>query len=242
MNKRPSDSSFPAFPAMPIDMARPAAEQIAAALKSAILNIALAPGSQISENEVGQMFGASRTPVREAFAQLRDEGLLITYPSRGTYISKLSERKIRGAQFLREALEVAVVERLCAEGIAPNDLAALQANIAAQTQAIASDDKAAFQALDDSFHTRLAAATGYERIGTLLVREKSALDRLRVLSLHDSKHMETLLSEHSDIVHALRYGYTGMAMDRMRRHLRGILKTLSVLIEANQNYFEPEKA
>ena len=88
----------------PLDMSRPEAEQIASALKTAILNMQIAPGAMISENEVGQVFGASRTPVREAFAQLRDDGLILTWPSRGNYVSRLSENQIRGAQFLREEI------------------------------------------------------------------------------------------------------------------------------------------
>ena len=64
-------------------------------------------------------------------------------------MAKLSERQIRGAQFLREALEVAVVERLCAEGLPEDARTELDQNLTRQRKAVADDDKTTFQALDD---------------------------------------------------------------------------------------------
>lgn len=238
MNRKSPVIDVSAFPVTSLDLSRPAAEQIASALKAAILDTSIAPGALISENEVGQLFGASRTPVREAFAQLREDGLIVTWPSRGTYVSKLSEQQIRSAQFLREALEVAVVDRLCSEGVSDKALAALDDNITQQRRAVADGDRASFQALDDRFHALLADATGFARIGGLLIREKAALDRLRVLSLNDADHMSRLLTEHEGILESVRMGYCGQALDRMRRHLRNVLKTLTGLIEANREFFD----
>jgi DNA-binding GntR family transcriptional regulator len=221
-----------------LDLSRPAAEQIALALKAAVLNMQIAPGTMISENEVGQLFGASRTPVREAFAQLRDDGLVVTWPSRGTYVSKLSEHQIRSAHFAREALECAVVEKLCTEGLVPDSMDALEDVLARQRTAIEADEKLEFQQLDDRFHVLLAEATGFDRIGGLLLREKASLDRLRVLSLSDSGQMARLLAEHEGILDSIRQGFTGQAVDRMRQHLRQVLTTLSDLIDANREYFD----
>lgn len=221
-----------------LDLSRPAAEQIASVLKAAVLNMQIAPGAMISENEVGQLFGASRTPVREAFAQLRDDGLVVTWPSRGTYVSKLSEHQIRGAQFLREALEGAVVEQLCAQGLSPAFMDALEDVLVRQRAAMEADEKLEFQQLDDRFHVLLAEATGFDRIGGLLLREKAALDRLRVLSLSDRGQMARLLAEHEGIFDSIRQGFTGQALDRMRRHLRQVLTTLSDLIDANREFFD----
>lgn len=238
MKRKTAAIDATSLPVVPLDMSRPAAEQIASALKAAILNMQIAPGAMISENEVGQIFGASRTPVREAFAQLRDDGLILTWPSRGTYVSKLSEHQIRGAQFLREALEVAVVERLCNDGLPPDSLEKIEDVLARQRAAVAAGEKLEFQQLDDRFHALLAEATGFDRIGGLLLREKAALDRLRVLSLDDADHMARLLAEHEGIFDSIRSGFTGQALDRMRRHLRRVLATLSDLIEANRDFFD----
>jgi GntR family transcriptional regulator, rspAB operon transcriptional repressor len=230
------DASFPAV--TPLNMARPAAEQIFSALKAAILNMQIRPGALISENEVGQVFGASRTPVREAFAQLREDGLILTWPSRGTYVSKLSEQQIIGAQFLREALETAVVERLCTQGLLPDSREKIEVVLKSQRIAVATGEKLEFQQLDDRFHLLLAEATGFDRIGGLLMREKAALDRLRVLSLDDANRMADLLSEHEGIFETILQGDTGQALQQIRQHLRRVLTTLTDLIDANREFFD----
>lgn len=225
-----------AFP--PLDLTRPAGEQIFAALKSAILTTDLPPGCLISENEIGQRFGASRTPVREAFTQLRTDGLIVTRPSRGNYVSRLSEARIREAQFIREALELANVTRLCERGLPDAVIGELTGILDIQGRAVAEGDTLGFQAQDDRFHTTLARATGFERAETLLIREKAALDRLRVFSLGDTDHMTRLLEEHRAILDAIRGRDTDRAVEAMRTHLRSILSALSSLIAAHTDFFE----
>jgi DNA-binding GntR family transcriptional regulator len=225
--------SFP-----PLDLSRPAGEQIFAALKAAILKTDLPPGCLVSENEIGQRFGASRTPVREAFTQLRSDGLLVTRPSRGNYVSRLSEDRIREAQFIREALELANVERLCEIGLSDSMAHELTDILNAQERCALSGDMLTFQDEDDRFHTTLASATGFARAETLLVREKAALDRLRAFSLGDTDHIIRLLAEHRAVLDAIRERDAAAAMTGMRVHLRSILGTLSSLIQANRDYFE----
>ncbi|WP_265517260.1 GntR family transcriptional regulator [Nitratireductor luteus] len=225
-----------AFP--PLDLGRPAGEQIFSALKSAILKTELPPGCLISESEIGQRFGASRTPVREAFTQLRADGLIVTLPSRGNYVSRLSEVRIREAQFIREGLELANVERLCEIGLRDTAASALTSILDAQSRCVACGDLLEFQEQDDLFHIMLARATGFARAETLLVREKAALDRLRVFSLSDVKHMTCLLEEHRAILNAIRERDTGSALAATRVHLRSILGALSSLIQANRDFFE----
>lgn len=222
----------------PLDLSRAAGDQIFSALKSAILKTELPPGCMISESEIGQRFGASRTPVREAFTQLRTEGLIVTRPSRGNYVSRLSEVRIREAQFIREALELANVERLCETGPSDETATALTGTLDMQERSIAADEMLEFHAHDDLFHTTLARATGFARSETLLVREKAALDRLRAFSLSDTQHMTRLLEEHRAVLTAICQRDTYAALSAMRSHLRSILGALSSLIQANKDFFE----
>ncbi len=222
----------------PLDLSRPANDQIAAALKAAILSMRLTPGRMISEKEIGQLFGASRTPVREAFAMLREENLIETRPSRGTFVTKLSVHQITSAQFLRESIEVAVVERLCDEGLPEAAEAALHDNLEGQRRAVDEGDKIAFQTLDDQFHRDLAGATGLARLQRALVREKMVLDRLRVLSLDKTDNMARLYEEHDQILVAVRARATQQATRQLQDHLRLVLGTLSEAVVENRAYFD----
>ncbi|KPP88066.1 MAG: transcriptional regulator [Rhodobacteraceae bacterium HLUCCA08] len=221
-----------------LDLARPAAEQIHAALRAAILDCSILPGARLSESEIAARFGASRTPVREALTRLREDALILTLPSRGSFVSRLSERQIRGAQFLREAIECAVVALLAETGLdAPRD-AALQATLDAQAQAIDRGDRPAFQAADDAFHATLSAATGIARLEAALGREKAALDRLRVLSLAEPAHMQRLCADHAGVLAAIRDRHPEAAIAAMRLHLRRVLGTLAQMIADHGEYFD----
>ena len=224
------------FPVLDLD--RPTAGQIFEALKHVILTTALPPGCLISEQEIGLRFGASRTPVREAFQRLRAEGLIVTRPSRGNYVSRLSEQRIREAQYIREALELANVRHLCLSGIAPDLVEALERTLLEQERGIAEDDDALFQKNDDLFHALLARASGYARAESLLLQEKSALDRLRAFSLHEANHTTRLLNEHRRVLAAILDRDALEAEEAMRHHLRSILDLLSDLISANRTYFD----
>ncbi|MGR3464547.1 GntR family transcriptional regulator [Limimaricola sp.] len=228
-----ADIKFPA-----LDLDRPVAEQIFEAIKTAILTTDLPPGCLVSEAEVGARFGASRTPVREAFTQLRDDGLIITRPSRGNYVSKLSEHRIREAQFIREALETANVAQLCRTGIPAPILAEIEAALSRQAQHAAAGDDLGFQRMDDLFHSLLARATGFGRAETLLGREKAALDRLRVLALTERNHSERLLAEHREILDAILARDAEAADAALRAHLRSVLSLLSGMIDAHRDHFE----
>jgi len=237
----PDDTSQPRLDGTafaPVDPARAPAEQIYDGLKSAILRMDLRPGLLISEAEIGAGFGASRTPVREAFALLRADGLIVTRPSRGNYVAYLSETAIRQAQFLREGLELANVDRLCREGL-PQDIAAqLSASLEAQAAAVEADDSARFHREDDEFHALLARATGFARAETLLVREKAVLDRLRVLSLAAPDHRARLLADHRAIHDAIRARDGARAAEVTRAHLRSGLGALSSMMQDHEGFFE----
>lgn len=224
--------------AMPLDLSRPAAEQILAALRSAILENRLEPGILISESEVARSFGASRTPVREAFTRLREDGLVITLPSRGTYVSKLSETEIRGAQFIREALELAVVTRLCETGLPNQHRMLIEKILNAQKNALESDDSAMFKLEDDKLHIALARAAEIGRLEAQLIREKAVLNRLRVLSLNDHAHLTGLYSEHCAVYEAIIARDANSATELMRQHLQRVLTTLSDLHKEHDEYFE----
>jgi DNA-binding GntR family transcriptional regulator len=110
-------------------------------LREQIVSVALDPGSRLSENELAAGYGVSRTPVREALIRLADDGLVEVFPQLGTYVSRISVREVREAQFIREALETAALP-LVAERAGPADYTRLEAVLAEQRAARADGDLA----------------------------------------------------------------------------------------------------
>lgn len=225
--------------AEPLSLAhdRAAGEQIFDALKRAILRMEIAPGALISETEVASLFHASRTPVRDALAQLRAAGLVVTSVGRGSFATKLTKASIQEARFIREALELGIVDALCERGLGFADKGEVLQALAAQQDCIDRDDKLGFQAYDDRFHLALAKATGFPRVAGILEREKMLLDRLRVLSLDQTNHMQELHAEHTAIFQAIEQGDRASARQLMTAHLQSVLATLTSLEARHQDYF-----
>src|SRR3954451_7331153 len=117
--------------------------RVYANLRDAIVRADLAPGRQLSENELAASLGVSRTPVREELQRLRDDRLVEIVPQLATFFSPIPTRAVADAQFIREALECAAV-RAAAPRVTAEDVEALEQNLAAQDRARDSADFDAF--------------------------------------------------------------------------------------------------
>src|SRR3954467_13413558 len=120
-----------------------ARDQAYAALRAASVGPAPEPGRPLSENQLADLIGVSRTPVREALARLRDERLVAIVPQLGTFVTLISTGSVADAAFVREALETSAI-RLAAERSKANSLEAIQANLAAQDRTVETSDADAF--------------------------------------------------------------------------------------------------
>lgn len=236
MSKMPdktlTDITFPN-----IDLRNSAADQIMNALRWAIMQMELLPGQALPETEIAQKFGASRTPVRSALTQLREQGLIITLPSRGNYVSKLSEAGVRSAHFIRESLEVGFARKLCERGLTNTEIDVFEDNLEQQKLAV-TDMSVDFLALDEAFHASIASFSGLDYAYELYLREKANLNRLRQLGMLSTDHRSHLYVDHCEIFEALRKQETSRAEDLLRNHIKDILSKLSNLIAENRAFFE----
>jgi DNA-binding GntR family transcriptional regulator len=212
-------------------------DQVYAALRAAIVSAELEPGRRLSENELAELLGVSRTPVREALARLRDERLVAIVPQLGTFVTLISPAAVEDAAFVREALECASI-RLAAERATSAGLAELQANLVAQERAEQEADTAAFDALDDALHRLLAAQSGHEIAWSLARRANGHLDRVRGLSLPEPGYLGEMVAEHRALVAAIADGDADRAERLMRHHLRMVLSSVPRIRDSHPEYFE----
>jgi GntR family transcriptional regulator, rspAB operon transcriptional repressor len=207
------------------------------ALREAIMSAELEPGRRLSENELADLLGVSRTPVREALARLRDEGLVAIVPQLGTFVTLISPHAVEDAAFVREALECSAV-RLATERATPRDLEELQANLAAQDRALQSDDAEAFDRLDQALHHRLCELSGHEIAWWLSRRANGQLARIRRLSLPEADYRAEMLVEHRAVVAAMAQEDPDRAERAMRHHLRMVLSSLPRIQAKHPDFFE----
>src|SRR6476469_2614612 len=186
-----------------------------AALRDAIIATELEPGRQISENEIADKLGVSRTPVREAVARLRDDQLVEIVPQLGTFVSRISVAGVDDAQFLREALECSAV-RLAAEGVDKSGMADLRALIAGQEIARDASDASAFFALDYELHSTLCELSGRPIAWTVVARANGHLNRVRRLSLAEPSYIAEMIAEHKAVVEGVGRGEPDAAEEALR--------------------------
>jgi DNA-binding GntR family transcriptional regulator len=228
-----------ALAAVSVESHEPIGKQIFRSLRQAIFTGQLAPGTPLSEKEVSEMFQVSRQPVREAFIKLVEAGVLQVLPQRGTFVKRISPRKVREGRFIREAIEAAVV-RKAAVAITDAQLGGLAANLREQQAASKANDTAAFLASDEQFHFLIAQSIDCVAAWDTIQDIKAQMDRVRYLSLHEVSPLDLLIKQHARIVSALKAHDPEAAEEAMRAHLREILVSLAPVAERNPDWFEPD--
>ncbi|MBS1893729.1 MAG: GntR family transcriptional regulator, partial [Actinobacteria bacterium] len=141
----------------------PAGPYLYAALRDQIVRAELAPGERLSEAELGERLGVSRTPIREALGRLRDDRLVEVRPQIGTFVARISPAAVSDAQFIREALECTAV-RVAAELADVESMAQIEENLRAQERAIERVDIDSWQRLDDTFHRNLCDRSAHPAV------------------------------------------------------------------------------
>jgi DNA-binding GntR family transcriptional regulator len=197
----------------------------------------LTPGQQLSENELADALGVSRTPIREALVRLQDDGLVEIVPQLGTFVSLISDDGVGDAKFIREALECAAI-RLAAERATKSDVQMLNGILSRQAEVSKSEDYDRWYILDDEFHAALAGLSGHDAAWTIAQRANGQLHRVRRLSLPQPRYMMGMIAEHKLIVEALRRNDPDAAEIALRHHLQMDLSTLPAIREEHPDYFD----
>ncbi|GAB5097852.1 GntR family transcriptional regulator [Caballeronia sp. HLA56] len=224
-----------------MDSPEPITRQIYRALRQAIFAGQMVPGTPLSEKEVSDMFHVSRQPVREAFIKLVEAGVLQVLPQRGTFVKRISPRRVREGRFIREAIETAVARKAAAH-ITDAQLRTLADNLKDQRVAAKANDTAAFLALDEAFHCTIAQTIDCQAAWDTIQDIKAQMDRVRYLSLPDDSPLDHLIRQHAKILAALRAHDPDAAENAMRSHLREILVTLGPIAKRNPAWFEADES
>lgn len=135
-------------------------DSVLLALRRAILDGRLPTGSRLSESDLSRAMGASRSPIREAIAQLEKEGLAERQPNRGAFVAEVFSRQaIAELASVRSVLECFAAERAVIN-LDDNDLTGLYACTVEMEHAAARRQHSAIGDADFRFHEALVAMAG----------------------------------------------------------------------------------
>ncbi|RKT87542.1 DNA-binding transcriptional regulator, GntR family [Saccharopolyspora antimicrobica] len=195
------------------------ADRTYAALKSAVLDGTLPPGTGLSVPELARQLDVSRSPVREAVQRLIHDGLATHVPHRGAEVSRVDIEDLRQLYVVRELLE-GLAARLATENLDADGLEQLRAILDEHEQALAADaDNAAHIELDMRFHRAVREfADNPHLLATLEPITGRAHFALHSLWRSDDAP-RLALDEHRAVVDAMASGDPEMAEAAARRHI-----------------------
>ncbi|MGI6424337.1 MAG: GntR family transcriptional regulator [Tepidanaerobacteraceae bacterium] len=213
-----------------------AREYVIRVLRHNIINFNLKPGQLVSENEIAEILGISRTPVREAFIELSRASLVEIYPQKGTCISPIDMNVVEESRFMRCAVEKAVVQ-LCCDVLSDADIAYLEENLQQQDSCVRHQDYKNLLSFDDSFHEYLFKACGKKMIYSLIKSVMAQFDRVRILNLAEM-NMEITVKEHKQILQAIKNKDKQISANVMEKHLTRVIFDMSYLKKKHPEYFK----
>lgn len=182
-------------------------------------------GEFLSEQELADRIGVSRTPIREALLLLAAEDLVRLVPKRGAQVVPLSGREITELMELRGIVERYSAERVIAGGKAP--VSELTALLDRQRTLSGAEHAKEFIAVDHLFHATIVAAAGNALLDRHYDGLRSRQIRAGVVALFNQHgRQESVLHEHQAILDAIASGDRQAACTAIDSHLESTLKVL----------------
>lgn len=147
----------------------PLADKAYTTIKRDILRCVLQPGSAISDVEIAERYGMSKTPVREALNVLRVEGLIDVVPRRGTFVAPLDLRRVQDTFALRAWVEPPAAAQAAATGTDEAIQRVLDFN-RERNEMLSSGEVSREELLAQNrrFHVAIAEAAGIARLPALV--------------------------------------------------------------------------
>jgi DNA-binding GntR family transcriptional regulator len=193
-------------------------DQVAHALRAALVAGQLRPGELYSAPALAARFGVSATPVREAMLDLVREGLVETVSNKGFRVTAVTERQLDEYTNIRTLIEVPTVAGLAA-AVRPDDLAALRPDAEQIVAAAAAGDLIGYVEADRRFHLGLLALAGNRHLVEVVgdLRKRSRLYGLTALA--ERGRLQASAEEHLELLDALLARDEPAVRAVMARHL-----------------------
>ncbi len=202
------------------------AEGIARQLTEAVHEHRVLPGMKLSEDEVGEVFGVSRTIVRQALRSMAHEGLVTIERNRGAFVSKPSVKEAREVFEARALLEPQTA-RAAAERATAEDVALLEDHIEREHAALAAGEAGRALKLSGLFHVEIARVADQQTIEAFIQQliSRSSL----VIALYWQRRNALCESHaHHALLDAFRDNNPDQAEELMKGHLVDLLSQLNL--------------
>ena len=202
-------------------------------LRNSIVDGSLKMGQVLSERKISEELGVSKSPVREALAQLRDEGLVSIEPQKGARVFSLSDSEVTQICDFRQAIETAAFELALSrdsDGLANN----MSRVVEDMERARARGDEKEYLALDTTFHHLIFQHAGNDYLTASYTRFVGKIAALRTHLAKLPQHTNLSFEEHQKIAAAVRRGDMTEIRNLLIEHIdrtRQAYESASIVLE-----------
>jgi len=205
----------------PIRRQKTLTEQAADAIRERIVEGQFELGEALSDIALADELGVSKTPIREAFLLLKNEGLVEVLPKQGTFVFRMTMEQLRQLWELREILELNSLRLAMRDG-GGTMTRILTPIIERMVKATNEKDPSLFRRCDAEFHGAIIAGSDNKFIqsGYNIIALRVQVLRNRVsLEAHNWRSLD----EHVAVLDYIRTGDTEAAVESLFKHIRGTL-------------------
>jgi DNA-binding GntR family transcriptional regulator len=205
------------------------------AIRGLIADGTLRPGVRVFEEDLAERLGVSRGPVREALRRFEEQGVIVSYPNRGSFMVELTAEEIQQLYELRAALEAMAVRTVMGRK-RPEELRQLSARLTQMRKAAGAKDLRRLLEADLAFHRVLWQAAG----NRFLLKTLASLDaQIQVLMSVENRTYGDLgetIKDHEALLQVIRRRDPEVAADVMTRHvLDAGLRTIAAVEAAGSS-------
>lgn len=193
-------------------------DSIASVIRSRILNGEYKIGEKIKETHVAEELRVSRTPIRKAFKELEEEGLIEYIPNKGCFAKGFTRRDIEDVYAVRKVLEELTVEWAVSR-ITDEEIAKMAEKCEEMQGYVDKADSARVLACNKEFHEVIYRATGSRFMSQVLRSYKEYIEQTTRPIFYEPKFLQQIVDEHRAIVDAFEKRDTESAVAAMSRHM-----------------------
>lgn len=210
--------------------------RIADRLADAIIEGEFEPGARLSEQELAERFGTSRTPVREALRLLEQEALVVLVPRRGAQVSQIDAKRVVDIYTCRACL-YGLAAKLATQVATSENLEELGKTVDEMADAVGRQDTHRYYDLNVAFHERISSLANNELLARMMNQFGRTTLRLRFQSLVFPGRLEASVGAHRRLIEAMQkrdpYRAEAIVRDLIRAAGDALLR---------QHYGDPERA
>lgn len=196
-------------------------------LQNQIINEQIKGGEKISEQQLAEVLGVSRTPIREAIRRLSENGLVNLNPRTNATVSIITNKEAIDISKVRNVLENLTIDLICT--IPDVDLSSAKKCANACIEALKTKDRATLFTEDSNFHLELAKATKNHTLVTHIQKTDAQVLKIRIAQSLPLENLKKYYIQHFELLELLEESKEQEAKELLHNHIFHDLKFIENL-------------